>query len=50
MENRDVGTTDKPGAFMQADMDDVVHMNLEGRWHAQLPVRIHPKMHLSTLR
>ena len=29
-EARDVATADIPGAFMQADMDDVVHMKLEG--------------------
>jgi hypothetical protein len=29
-EGRDVVTVDIPGAFMQADMDDTVHMKLEG--------------------
>jgi Reverse transcriptase (RNA-dependent DNA polymerase) len=29
-EGRDVATVDIPGAFMQADMDDTVHMKLEG--------------------
>jgi Reverse transcriptase (RNA-dependent DNA polymerase) len=29
-ERRDVATVDLPGAFMQADMDDVVHMRLDG--------------------
>jgi Reverse transcriptase (RNA-dependent DNA polymerase) len=29
-EQRDVATVDVPGAFMQADMDDVVHMRLDG--------------------
>ena len=29
-EERDVATADIPGAFMQADMDDVVHMKIEG--------------------
>jgi hypothetical protein len=29
-ERRDVATVDLPGAFMQADMDDVVHMRLTG--------------------
>jgi Reverse transcriptase (RNA-dependent DNA polymerase)/Zinc knuckle len=29
-EHRDVATVDVPGAFMQADMDDVVYMRLEG--------------------
>jgi hypothetical protein len=29
-EGRDVATADIPGAFMQAEMDEVVHMRLEG--------------------
>jgi Reverse transcriptase (RNA-dependent DNA polymerase)/Zinc knuckle len=29
-ENRDVATVDIPGAFMHADMEDLVHMRLEG--------------------
>jgi hypothetical protein len=29
-EGRDVATVDLPRAFMQADMDDVVHMKLVG--------------------
>jgi hypothetical protein len=29
-QNRDVATMDIPGAFMQVDMDDIVHMRLEG--------------------
>ena len=44
MENRDVATVDIPGAFMQADMDDVVHMKLEGKM-AELLVRIDPKLY-----
>ena len=43
-ENRDVATVDIPGAFMQADMDDVVHMRLEGKM-AELLVKIDPKMY-----
>ena len=31
-EGRDVATVDVPGAFMQADMDEKVHIKLEGRW------------------
>jgi hypothetical protein len=31
MEGRDVATVDIPGAFMQADMDEMVHMKLEGK-------------------
>ncbi len=30
-EERDVGTVDLPGAFMQADMEDTIHMKLEGK-------------------
>lgn len=30
-EKRDVATADIPGAFMQADMDEVVYMRLEGK-------------------
>jgi hypothetical protein len=43
-ENRDVGTVDLPGAFMQADMEDTVHMKLEGKM-AELMVRIDPKLY-----
>jgi len=31
-EGRDVAKCDIPGAFMQADMDEVVYMRLSGRW------------------
>lgn len=44
LENRDVATVDIPGAFMQADMDEVVHMKLEGKM-AELLVRIDPKLY-----
>jgi Reverse transcriptase (RNA-dependent DNA polymerase) len=40
-ERRDVATLDIPGAFMQADMDETVHMKLEGKM-AELLVRIDP--------
>ena len=30
-EGRDVATVDIPAAFMQADMEDIVHMKLEGK-------------------
>jgi hypothetical protein len=30
-EGRDVATVDIPGAFMQADMDDLVHLRLAGK-------------------
>ncbi len=41
---RDVATVDIPGAFMQADMDDIVRMRLEGKMAALL-VRIDPKLY-----
>jgi len=45
MENRNVATIDIPGAFMPADMDDIlVHMKLEGTM-AELLVCINPKMY-----
>eukprot|EP00978_Attheya_sp_CCMP212_P046654 scaffold403813_cov59-Attheya_sp.AAC.1 len=31
-EERDVAVVDIPGAFMQVDMDELVHMKLEGKW------------------
>jgi len=40
-ESRDVATVDIPGAFMQADMDDVVHMRIEGSM-ADLLIRLDP--------
>ena len=41
-EGRDVATVDIPGVFMQADMEDTVHMKLEGKM-AELLVRIDQK-------
>jgi hypothetical protein len=41
-EGRDVATTDIPGAFMQTDMDAVVHVRLSGPLAAML-VRVDPK-------
>ena len=43
-EYRNVATVDIPGAFMQADMDDTVHMKMEGKM-AELLVRIDPKLY-----
>jgi Reverse transcriptase (RNA-dependent DNA polymerase) len=43
-EGRDGATVDLPGAFMQADMDELVHMKLEGTM-AELLVKINPKMY-----
>jgi hypothetical protein len=31
-EGRDVATVNIPGAFMQADMNDLVHLRLTGFW------------------
>ena len=43
-EGRDTATVDIPGAFMQADMDELVHMRLEGTM-AELLVRLDPKLY-----
>lgn len=40
-ENRHVITSDVPGAFMQADMDEILHMKLEGPL-ARLLVQVNP--------
>lgn len=48
-EHRDVATVDLPGAFMQADMPDLVHMRLEGTM-AELLVRIDPKLYRKYVR
>jgi hypothetical protein len=42
MENRDVATVDVPGAFMQVNMDEVIHMRLEGMM-AELLIKISPE-------
>jgi hypothetical protein len=44
LEGRDVATVDIPGAFMQADMDELVHMWLEGVM-AELLVKLDPKLY-----
>jgi hypothetical protein len=43
-EDRDVATVDIRGAFMQADMEDLVHMKLEGKM-AELLVKLDPKLY-----
>ena len=48
-EERDVGTVDLPGAFMQADMEGTVHMKLEGKM-AELLVRIAPSLYRKHIR
>jgi hypothetical protein len=44
MEGRDVATVDIPGAFMQADIDEVVHVKFEGET-AEMLVKLDPKLH-----
>jgi hypothetical protein len=43
-ENRDVATIDIPWVFMQADMEKLVHIRIEGRM-AELLVRLDPKLY-----
>ena len=43
-EQRDVATVDIPGAFMQADMDELVHIRLEGTM-TRLLTRLDPKLY-----
>jgi hypothetical protein len=43
-ESRDVATVDTPGAFMQTDMEDTVHMVLEGTI-AELLVKLDLKLY-----
>jgi hypothetical protein len=44
MEEQDVATLDIPGAFMQADIDNVVHVKFEGKI-AEMLVRMDPKLY-----
>jgi hypothetical protein len=43
-EGRDVATADIPGAFMQADMDELIHVKLQGAM-AELAVRLDPSLY-----
>jgi len=43
-EGRDIATVDIPGAFMQADPDELLHMKLEGQM-AELLVKLDPKLY-----
>ena len=43
-EQRDVATVDIPGAFMQGDQDETVHMRLDGTL-AELLVKCNPKLY-----
>jgi hypothetical protein len=49
MERRDVATVDIPGAFMQADMDETVHVKLEGTM-AELFSRLDPTLYRKYVR
>eukprot|EP00957_Ditylum_brightwellii_P174042 13251283-Ditylum_brightwellii.AAC.1 len=49
IEERDVATVDIPGAFIQAEIDDVVHMKIEGMM-AELLTKLDPKMYRQYLR
>jgi hypothetical protein len=44
MEGRDFATVDIPGAFMQADIDEVVHVQFEGEM-AEMLVRMDRKLY-----
>ena len=44
MEEWDVATVDIPGAFMQADIDEVIHVKFEGEI-AEILVRMDPKLY-----
>lgn len=43
-EGRDMATVDIPGAFMQADMDETVHVRLVGTM-AELFTKLDPKLY-----
>ena len=49
MEERDVATVDIPGAFMQADIDEVVHVKFEGEI-AEMLVKLDPKLYRKYVR
>jgi hypothetical protein len=44
MEERDLATADTPGAFMQADIDEVAHVKFEGEI-AEMRVKLDPALH-----
>jgi hypothetical protein len=48
-ERRDVATVDIPGAFMQADIDEVVHVKFEGEI-AEMLVKLDPKLYRKYVR
>ena len=43
-ENRDVAVVDIPGAFMQVNMDELLHMRLDGKM-AEIMVRTDPEVY-----
>jgi hypothetical protein len=43
-EGRDVATVNIPSAFLQADMDELVHIKLQGKM-AELLVKLDPKLY-----
>jgi hypothetical protein len=49
MEERDMATVDIPGAFMQADIDEVVHVRFKGKISKML-VRMDPKLYRKYVR
>jgi sporulation-control protein spo0M len=49
MEERDVDTLYIPGAFVQADIDEVVHVRFEGKI-AKMLVRMDPKLYRKYVR
>ena len=48
-EGRDIATADIPGAFLQSDMDEKVHMQLDGKM-AELLVKIEPALYRKYLQ
>jgi hypothetical protein len=44
MPGRDVATVDIPGAFMQADIDELVHVKFKGEI-AEMLVKMDPKLY-----
>eukprot|EP00957_Ditylum_brightwellii_P087055 6626561-Ditylum_brightwellii.AAC.2 len=48
-ENRDVATLDVPNAFMQANMDKLINMKIEGSM-TEIPMKIKPALYQKHLR
>eukprot|EP00957_Ditylum_brightwellii_P153655 11693499-Ditylum_brightwellii.AAC.1 len=49
MKGKTVATVDIPGAFMQAEMDNIIHMKIEGTM-AELLTKLDPQMYCQYLR